>query len=244
MRNQPLRFLPLPKAAIAFRPEYLDFERGIRVGNLEDDERITRLLKLSLEHRFQQSFVTERYGRGIFWRWIGYLARSNRAAMPLSSHVSFGCAKYFVEVDTDEKRFKCGLQVERGFLNPPKESPDCRLRPDWDWNRLVKSLKRGNPMIGEIERLVKGEGFRIFAGGWGAGAVEFSRSHPPEIAKLRKALREAPGDHWAGFQLYYPMRRREVMNCTGIDLIESMLAVFDEVTSAMNLCMHVRLESF
>ena len=42
---------PIPKAAIGFRPEFLDFQRGIRVGNLEDHERITRLLKLEVEAR-------------------------------------------------------------------------------------------------------------------------------------------------------------------------------------------------
>ncbi len=54
--------LPLPVAAIGFRPEFLDFRRGIRVGNLEETERITRILKLALEARYQQPFVTERWG--------------------------------------------------------------------------------------------------------------------------------------------------------------------------------------
>ena len=31
------------KTAIGFKPEYLDFARGIRVGNLEPHERITRI---------------------------------------------------------------------------------------------------------------------------------------------------------------------------------------------------------
>ena len=52
--------LPLPAVAIGFRPEFLDFRRGIRVGNLEDHERITRILKLALEARYRQAFVTER----------------------------------------------------------------------------------------------------------------------------------------------------------------------------------------
>ena len=47
-----------------FRPEFLDFRRGIRVGNLNDDERITRILKVALEARYRQPFVTERWGRG------------------------------------------------------------------------------------------------------------------------------------------------------------------------------------
>lgn len=42
------------------RKKFLDFHRGIPVGNLDDDERITRILKVALERRFSQSFVTER----------------------------------------------------------------------------------------------------------------------------------------------------------------------------------------
>ena len=51
-------FQRVPRSVIGFRPEFLDFKRGIRVGNLEDNERITRLLKLELEYRYQQDFVT------------------------------------------------------------------------------------------------------------------------------------------------------------------------------------------
>jgi hypothetical protein len=40
--------LPGLSVACAFRPEFLDFDRGIHVGNLSDHERITRILKLAL----------------------------------------------------------------------------------------------------------------------------------------------------------------------------------------------------
>src|SRR5579884_1804563 len=143
MAPRTIQSLPLPKAAIGFRPEYLDFRRGIRVGNLEDHERITRILKLELEARYGEAFVTERYGRGVYWQWIGYLPRANRLAKPLSSHVSFGCAKLFVMIDTEDKLFKCGLQVERGRIEPTDRSSDYSLRSDWDWHRLVKGLKPG-----------------------------------------------------------------------------------------------------
>ena len=115
--------LPVPAAAVAFRPDYLDFRRGIHVGNLEDNERITRILKLALESRYAQPFVTERWGRGVYWQWIGYLPRANREAMPLSSHVSFGCSKFFISVDTEEKLFKCGMQVERGYRESAARLP-------------------------------------------------------------------------------------------------------------------------
>ena len=240
--NAKLRvFQRVPRAVIGFRPEYLDFKRGIRVGNLEDNERITRLLKMELEYHYQQEFVTERWGRGVYWIWIGYLPRANRAAMPISSSVSFGCSKFFIMVDSDDWLFKCGLQIERGYLKAPKEYRDCELRPDWDWNRLMKSLRRGGAMEGELKRLVTREGFTLHAGGWEEGAKDFTRSNLPGVVRIRRMLAEAPASDWAGFQLYYPMKEKEVMGTTGVDLVESMLAIFDEVTPVMNLCMNIQL---
>lgn len=241
MRSKTNRFQPLPKAAIAFRPEYLDFERGIRVGNLEDNERVTRLLKLGLEHRFRQSFVTERWGRGVYWQWIGYLPRANREAKPFSGNVSFGCSKYFVSMDTEEKLFQCGMQVERGFLKAPREYRGCQLRSDWDWHRLLEGLKENGSMASEIDRLVSEEGFAVRAGSWEAESGYLGRQRKVDFARLRHALETAPARHWAGFQIYYPMRRREVQASAGVELIEAMLAIFDEVTHAMNSCMQVRL---
>ncbi len=133
----------VPPAAIGFRPEFLDFRRGIRVGKLEEHERITQILKLALEAEFGEPFVTERWGRGMYWQWIGYLPRTNRAAKPESAHVSFGCSKFFVMVDAGECLFKCGMQVERGYLKAPREYRECELRSDWDWHRLQEPLSEG-----------------------------------------------------------------------------------------------------
>jgi hypothetical protein len=52
----------------AFRPEWIDFERGIRVGNIEPHERITQILKFGLEKRHGVKFVTDRWGRGVYWQ--------------------------------------------------------------------------------------------------------------------------------------------------------------------------------
>ena len=156
----------LPKTAIGFRPEFLDFQRGIRVGNLKDYERITRILKLALEGRYSEPFVTERSGRGVFWRWIGYVPRANREAKPISSDSSFGSSKYFLMEDTDEQVFKCGMQVERGYIRAPRESRRWRLESDWDWHRLLAALKRKSAMERELKRLVLREGFMLHAGSW------------------------------------------------------------------------------
>ena len=241
MPAQPPVSLPIPSVAIGFRPEFLDFQRGIHVGNLEENERITRILKLALEARHQQSFVTERWGRGVYWRWIGYLPRANREAKPVSSNVSFGCAKFFISVDTDDKVFQCGMQVERGYVKAPRERKECQLREDWDWNRLAKSLRPGGAMERELRRLVRREGFRIWAGSWHAEPQGYSKANFPSMTALRRVLDMAPASHWAGFQLYYAMSEEDVRASTGLDLVESMLAVFKEVTPAMNLVMQIQL---
>ena len=233
----------LPAVAIGFRPEFLDFRRGIRVGNLEDYERITRILKLALEARYGQSFVTERWGRGVYWQWIGYLPRANRAAKPLSSHVSFGCSKFFLSVDTNDQLFKCGFQVERGYVKAPRAYPDCRLQPDWDWHRLLAALKPRGSMERELKRLVRREGFMLRVGSWELKPVLFSKANLPSALQLRRCLRAAPKTHWAGMQVYYPMREQDVRASTGVDLVDSMLAVFREVTTAMNHCMQIQLQA-
>lgn len=236
-----VQVLPGLGVACAFRPEFLDFQRGIHVGNLDDHERITRILKLALESRYGQPFVTERWGRGVYWQWIGYLPRENRLAKPISSDVSFGCSKLFLQVDTDERVVDFGLQVERGYEKAPRERRQFELRRDWDWHRLLAALKHGSAMASELERLVCREGFLIHAGSWGEDSVLFSETNYAGPLKVRRALANAPKSLWAGFQLFFRMSENEVQSATGLDLVESMLAVYREVIPAMNLCMQIEL---
>ena len=81
----------------------------------------------------------------------------------------------------------------------------------------------------------------LHAGGWEEQPVYFSRAGYPGVRKVRQVLESAPKSRWAGFQIFYPMRESEVRGSTGLDLVESMLAVFREVTPAMNLCMQIQL---
>jgi len=233
--------LPDVGVPCAFRPEFLDFDRGIHVGNLTEHERITRVLKLALETRYGQPFVTERWGRGVYWHWIGYLPRANRAAKPISSDVSFGCSKFFLSVDTGDRAARFGLQIERGFVKATPEHRQFLLREDWDWHRLLASLKPRGAMAREIERLVGREGFELHAGCWGGEASGYSKATYPGPLKLRRVLETAPRDSWAGFQLYYRLTESDVKSSTGLDLVESMLAVYRELVPAMNLCMQIEL---
>jgi hypothetical protein len=93
----------------------------------------------------------------------------------------------------------------------------------------------------EIRRLVRREGFLIHAGCWDGSAKDLSRANLPDVTAVRRILSGAAGGGWAGFQLYFAMNEPEVRGSTGLDLVESMLAIFDEVTPAMNLCMQIEL---
>ncbi|HTP87811.1 MAG TPA: hypothetical protein VMJ34_12725 [Bryobacteraceae bacterium] len=234
--------LPGLDVPCAFRPEYLDFQRGIHVGNLTEHERITRILKLALEARYRQPFVTERWGRGVYWRWIGFLARANRAAKPLSSAVSFGCAKFFLMVDTDDRAVKFGMQIERGIEKPTRDQRQFALKSDWDWHRLLAALKARGALAKELERLVRREDFQLYAGCWGAESATFTKADYPGPSRLRAILASASKNHWAGFQVFYRMEEPDVKTATGLDLVEAMLAAYQELVPAMNQCMQIELE--
>ena len=223
----------------AFRPAWIDFEHGIRVGNLEPHERITQILKYGLEQRYGTPFVTDRWGRGVFWQWICWLPRSNREAKPISHDVNFGCAKFFITVDRDEAVFKAGLQVERGSIGQVSEIPGT-LQKDWDWNRLLKQCRDGTVLDREMARLVGREGFTVrLIGGM---TISFISSNWESSLHVRQAARKAPPDSWEGFQLFYPMSASEVHSCTGLELTRAILGVFGEVTEAMNQCMQIKLQ--
>jgi hypothetical protein len=133
------------------------------------------------------------------------------------------------------------MQVERGYVKAPRGYRECQLQSDWDWHRLLRSLQPRGPMERELKRLVLREGFMLHGGSWESETGYFSRNNFPSLQKLRRVLAVAPAAHWAGFQIYYPMSEDEVRASTGLDLVESMLAVFREVSPAMNLCMKIQL---
>ena len=105
----------------------------------------------------------------------------------------------------------------------------------------MKGLRPGSPFERELRRLILREGFRLCAGSWETERAGYPGRIFPGATKLRRSADAAPKDHWAGFQLFYPMTEEEVRSATGVDLVESMLAVFGEVTPLMNLTMQIRL---
>ena len=223
----------------AFRTEWIDFERGIRVGHLEPHERITQILKYNLERTFATPFLTDRWGRGVYWQWICWLPKANRQAKPLSSGVNFGCAKLFISVDRGARVFQSGLQVERGHLSGDAY-PGTLLREDWDWHRLLRQCRRGTPLDRELDRLLRSEGFVAEIGDFEENRLLNGDSFR-SAGQLAAAARRIRPEDFGGFQLYYPMPARELRGCAGYELVRAVLAVFAEVLPAMNLCMQVPL---
>lgn len=234
---QPAAELPTGEA---FRPEWIDFERGLRVGRLEPHERITQILKYHLERTYGTKFITDRWGRGMFWQWICWLPRANREAKPISGGVNFGCAKLFISAQSGPDLFKSGLQIERGYAAGAPPYPGCRLERDWDWHRLMKQCKAGSILDRELQRLIRREGFRAEIGDWEANAV-FTKENFRGARQLREAAARVKPRQWAGFQLYYPMPARELRACTGYELVRAICGIFAEVVPAMNACMQVPL---
>jgi len=225
----------------AFNAEWIDFDHGIRVGHLEPHERITQILKYRLEQRHGTPFVTDRWGRGVYWQWICWLPRSNREAKPVSSAFNFGCSKLYIMTDRSLRLFHCGLQVERGFAAGKPDYRGSLLADDWDWHRLMKGCSAGTEMDREIRRLILREGFMINVHGAEKDVV-YDKKNFTSSRQIRNAARRCPADRWAGFQLYYPMPEPEVRAAGGYELVQAVLGAFNEVVPVMNLCMQVKIE--
>jgi hypothetical protein len=224
----------------AFRPEWIDFERGIQVGNIQPHERITQILKYRLEQAWDARFVTDRWGRGVYWQWICWLPRANREAKPVSHDVNFGCAKLYIQADRERRLFQCGMAVERGVVTGSPSYPGIKQRHDWDWHRFIKQCDAGTDLDRELRRLVAREGFRASITGRDLAAV-LGKKDFTGARQLRDLARKAPPDAWAGFDLFYPMPESEVKASTGYELVQGILGAFAEVVPAMNLCMQVPL---
>jgi len=206
------------------------------MGNLEPRQRITRILRHSLEQRHHTPFITDRWGRGVYWQWICWLPLENRRAKPLSSKYNFGCAKFYITLDRDDQTFEAGLQIERAALRGPPG--DLRAQRDWDFFRLLAGLRRGTPLAAEVARLVRDEAFTVRAGPFGH-RVEFRSANYRGPGPLARACRAIPRDEWGAFQLCYVFPKDEILSMTGDEIVAAIEDIFHELAPAVNLVMTV-----
>ncbi len=237
--SRPQRAAAELPTGVAFRPAWLDFEHGIRVGNLEPHERITQIIRHGLEEAWTTPFVVDRWGRGVYWQWICWVPRENRQAKPLSSDVNFGCAKYFISLDKTKRVFQFGLTVERGYLRGRPPFAGILLKKDWDWHRLMAGCRKGSLVDEELTRLVRQEGFSARIGG--ERSALFDAGSFRSAAQLRTAAGKALPTAWAGFDLFYPMPEDEVKAATGFEIVQAVLGGFTELAPLMNMFMQVPL---
>lgn len=238
--NRVLQAEPLPVRP-AFKRAFLDFERGIRMGRLAPNERITQIIKMHLKERHRQDFLIDKWGRGRYWQWICWLVRANRDAKPRSSGYSFSCAKFFVSLDREDRELHAGLQIERASVHRGRgPAPDVCLADDWDWHRMVAGLERGAPLAKELRRLAVEEGFTIHVGNTPARRATFRGRGWRGPAAARKAIDAIPDDSWGWFQVYYPTSEKDLDAMRGGEIIATVMAVFDELAPAMNLVMQDR----
>jgi hypothetical protein len=225
---------PLPVHP-AFKREFLDFERGIRMGGLEPQERITQIIKYDLVSKHHQDFVIDKWGRGRFWQWICWICRANRDGKPISGGLSFAAAKFYLSLESDPRQLTAGLQIERARLRPARGAgPDeVYAAEDWDFYRLVKGLKAGSPIDAELRRLVTREGFTVHVGGTEGGLTLRGRKWAG-AAVIGRACREIPAEAWGWFQCCYAIPEKELLMMNGSEIVAAVVAIFDELTPLMN----------
>jgi hypothetical protein len=234
------RVAPGEPTGEAFDPACIDFENGIRVGNLEPEARITRILKHHLETVHAVPFVTDRWGRGVYWQWICWVPRPNRAAKPVSAGSNWSSAKFFITINREARVFEPGMTVERGYAAGPEAGEAWGLKPDWDWHRMTRQCTKGSAFDGELRRLLAREGFAVSVMG-GAGTVRFDARSWTSALQVRAAAKKCPARDWAGVNVYYPMREAEVRSCSGYELVKAIEGVFAQLVPAMNRCLQVPL---
>lgn len=115
-----------------------------------------------------------------------------------------------------------------------------QLQEDWDWHRLIQAIHGRSTLYRQLRRLVREDGFQIDCGTRETG-THFDEVHFPSADALRSALLGYADPDWVVFQLYYPMPPQEVQQSSGSDLVESILAIMQEVAPVMNECMQIRL---
>lgn len=216
-----------------FRSEFLDFERGIRVGHLEPEERLTQILKGRLTNRHGVRMICDRWGRGVYWQWLCWVPEPNKKAKPLSAGHNFASTKFYVTIDRQLRVLQSGMQVER--------APQCKVdkwpvtvESDWDWHVLFKALGE-DALPRHLSRLLS-EGFRVRVGAF-ANRTEYD-GDTWDLNACRCTMQQLDADAWGGFQLFWPMPEQEVCATSGPELVEAMIGIFAEVTPAMNLSMY------
>lgn len=219
-----------------FKTQWIDFKKGIRVGHLEEDQRITQILKKCLFKVFNEDFLVDHWGRGLFWSYIWFCPRANLKAKNFKGPGQFPSAKYFIGIDSDRSLFVSGLYVESGYNK--SEEPRYQRNSDWDWNRFVAKLKKDSTFQKEIQRLIFEESFELVIG-FEENLKIFNRENFKDVKSICNEIEKRLKEDWVVVQIYYPLSEKEVKSMKGSELIQATMGIWSESSNLMNACLQI-----
>ncbi len=235
MRRRDLTEAVLPDGS-AFRTEWIEIGRGIRVGHLRPEERFTRIVKFRLHRRYGRDFLVDRWGRGSIWPTVWFVPRENRRAKSAAGRGHFSCAKFYAAAPPGEEVFRAGFHIESGLRRSP-DRPELERKNDWDWHRFLRALRRNDAFDEHLRRLVRRDGFSVSVGFFDrrtfpADSFEGSRT-------ILRAIRKQDPDGWTGVLIDYGWNAGEIASMNGPELIDAVMAVYDELYDIMNACLQI-----
>jgi hypothetical protein len=221
-----------------FNTQWIDFKKGIRVGHLEEDQRITQILKKRLLKLFNEDFLIDHWGRGLFWSYIWFCPRKNLKAKNFKGPGQFPSAKYFIGVDSNRRLFVAGFYVESGYNE--SEEPRYQRNSDWDWNRFVVKLKKDSVFQKEVQRLMFEEDFEL-AIGFEENLKIFDKQNFKDLEPVCDEINKRLNEDWVVVQIYYPLSEKELKSMNGAELIQAIMGIWSESAGLMNACLRVPL---
>jgi hypothetical protein len=229
---------PVEDFTPGFKSEWIDFKNGIRIGHLEPEQRITQILKAELLRLYQEDFLVDHWGRGVYWAYIWFCPRKNLKIKNFKGKGQFPSAKYFIGLDSDRQKFVTGFYVESGYS--VHEEPRFQRQPDWDWNRFIEKLKSDSDFEKELRLLIQKEGFEL-AIGFEEDLCIFSGSNysgpEPIIQEIEKRLR----DNWVVVQIYFPFTEKDIKAMDGSEIVQAVLGTWQETSGMMNMFLQIPL---
>lgn len=222
----------------AFRAEWVEAGRGIRVGHLRPEERLTQILKFRLREIFGQDFLVDRWGRGSVWSTVWFVPRPNRIAKGYPGAGHFSSAKFYVGTHAGADDVRAGFHIESGLGRSP-DHPEYERAPNWDWNRFLAALRGNDALDAELRRLVRRDGFRVSLGFFERDALA------PETFQgsrtLLRAVRRMDRDAWIGVLVDYGWSDEEIQSTGGPGFVDAVVAVCLELAGVMNAALEIPL---
>ena len=222
----------------AFQAEWAEAGRGIRVGHLRPEERLTQILKFRLRELFGQDFAIDRWGRGTVWSTIWFVPKPNRLAKGYPGAGHFSSAKFYVGTHSSAEDVRAGFHIESGLARSP-DHPEHQRARNWDWHRFMRALRADAKLDAELRRLVRRDGFRVSLGFFERDVLDPKTFRGS--GSLLGAIRHMDRQGWIGVLVDYGWTNDDIAAMGGPGFVDAVVAVFLELVGVMNAALEVKL---